>query len=55
MPLLTFLNHFFNQTSVETTNHPQLLRGNDQHNGDVHRGNYVWFEDDFSVGGSFEC
>lgn len=53
MPVLAFLNNFVNQSSeVESTDHPPLLRGNDQHNSEVHRGNLVWFEDDFSVGGS---
>lgn len=54
MPVLAFLNDFVNQSAeVESTDHPPLLRGNDQHSSEVHRGNLVWFEDDFSVGGSW--
>lgn len=50
MPLITFLSNFFNQsTTIDSTNHPPLLRT--QHNGDAHRENFVWFEDDFDVGG----
>ncbi|KAG4075943.1 hypothetical protein HA402_003769 [Bradysia odoriphaga] len=55
MPLMTFLNHFLNQSTTEstesTTTHPSQLRSINQHNSDVHRGNLVFFEDDFGVGG----
>lgn len=46
MPLLTYLSSFFNQSTTESTNHPPLERAS----GDIHRGNLVWFEDDFAVG-----
>lgn len=51
MPLITFLSNFFNQSTIDSTNHPPLLRTNTQHNGDAHRDNFVWFDDDFDVGG----
>lgn len=53
MPLITFLNNFLNQSTTESANNPPLFRGNNQHGSDVHRGNFVWFEDDFGVGGSW--
>lgn len=50
MPIITFLSNFFNQSMINSTNHPPLLRTNNPHS-DAHRDKFVWFEDDFDVAG----
>lgn len=53
MPLIAIMNRVLNH-SISASIHQPLLGGNSQHNNnnnDVHRANFVWFEDDGDAGG----